>query len=407
MKRRLKKQTKIIMIIVSVIILLAIIPIGSVAKDAIGSKIEISRIDGTAYVVKNGKKIEAKTGLKLSQDESLQTAAGSYVYISLDDTKVVKVDELSQINIEKKGKKLRLEVEEGSLFFNVTEKLEDDESMSIEASTMAMSIRGTSGIVSIRREGLSIISTVTLLDGIVQMTYSNEGGEKTNFELWGGEQIIYDEFTGEMVRDLIDITELPGFVAVELAADAKLTERLRMQSGLNAKWAIEHADELLTECQAFNLAKYKDVFEEGNITSVESRKRELENERRKRKNTPTPSITPLLTGVVSPSAAPGKVTDVEKEESVTPTITPESEDKGGSGNSNRPGNPNPTRPADPTATPTVTPIPDPTATPTPEPTATPEPTPEPTSTPEPTPEPTATPDPTSTPDPTETPSIRY
>lgn len=56
MKRRLKKQTKIIMIIVSVIILLAIIPIGSVAKDAIGSKIEISKIDGTAYVVKMAKK---------------------------------------------------------------------------------------------------------------------------------------------------------------------------------------------------------------------------------------------------------------------------------------------------------------------------------------------------------------
>lgn len=47
---------------------------------------------------------------------------------------------------------LELYVRSGSLFFDVTEPLEEDESMDIRTSTMAVGIRGTSGWVEVEDE---------------------------------------------------------------------------------------------------------------------------------------------------------------------------------------------------------------------------------------------------------------
>lgn len=309
MLKRLKEPKKLI-IAIAVVFLFLIIPAASLAQDAIGSRIEIEKIDGTAYVVKKGKKIDAKKGVKLSASESIQTAAASYVYISLDDTKVIKIDELSRVNIEKKGKKLKIVVEEGSIFFNVTEKLAEDESMSIEASTMAMSIRGTAGIVSLRRINDEVNSTLTLLDGQVNVTYSDMSGADAEFILWGGEQVIHNESSKETIRDLIDVTELPGFVAVEIAGDDSLAEKMRLNSGLNPKWPSEHSDEMLEESQEYNLEHYGDVFEDGSKNAV----KRTDTNTGKKKTTPIPTVTVVAQPTPTTAATPPNANYNDEEE---------------------------------------------------------------------------------------------
>ena len=276
MHRRLKKEVKIILALMVMVIGL-LVPGAVIAKDIIGSKIQIERIDGTAYVVNTkGSKTDARIGVKLSNNESLQTAAGSYAYISLDDTKVLELDELSQVNIQKSGKKLKIEVEEGNIFFQVKEPLAGDEAMTIGASTMSMSIRGTAGVVGVRRVNNNIVTSVNLIEGRVVMTYSDVVGEQHEFNLWGGESATHKSGSDTVERDLIDITEFPGFAARILSENPELSQEMLEKSGLNPKYPEEHWTEMLVKEQEYNAKYYYDVFEEGNVHSVASREPHVE-----------------------------------------------------------------------------------------------------------------------------------
>ena len=268
-----KKIRKYIYIYILILALLTVdlLSVSSYAKDTYASKMEIERIDGSAYVVNSkGKEIEAVVGVKLSSGESLRTAKGSYAYISLDDSKVVKLDELSEVTINKKGKKLSIELTEGNLFFEVSEPLESDESMNFEAGTMAMSIRGTAGAIGIRRVGDDVLSTIDLLDGRVDLTYNDISGDDHDFTIWGGETVRYVEGALNIERELIDITEIYGFVAKEIGERPELADAILKKSGLNSSYAIAHADELLASNNAYNAEHYYDVFEEGSTHSVKS-----------------------------------------------------------------------------------------------------------------------------------------
>ena len=268
-----KIPLKTILVVVVAAVLAAAVPVTFYAAEAIGSRIEIEKIDGTAYIVKaSGKKSEARPGIKLSAKESLQTPMGSYAFLGIDDDKVIKVDELSQINIVKKNNKLSVNIEEGSIMFEVKGKIPKTCEMDLNASTMAMSIRGTAGVIGLRRIGDNIVSVAELVDGRVDMNYRDIAGKGRSFTLWGGESSLHKDGSDTVERDLIDITEFPGFAAVELEGNPDLCKNMLEKSGLNAKWPIEHADELLERGQAHNRENYYDVFEPGNVHSVASLK---------------------------------------------------------------------------------------------------------------------------------------
>jgi|GEM_PF-4895606 len=340
MSSKIKFTRKLVLFLVAVLIATSV-PMTVYAKDAIGSKLQIEKIEGTAYIVnKKGTKIEARAGVKLSSGESVQTSAGSYVYISLDESKLVKLNELSQVQVNKSGKKLSLKVEEGELYFEVNEKLADDESMEFTASTMAMSVRGTAGIIGLRRVGDNIVSDVDLLDGRVDMIYSDITGVNHEFTMWGGESSSHIEGMPGLDRDLIDITEIAGFAAVEFANNPTLAAAILERSGLNSEYAISHSSELLADDQMFYQSNYGTVFVEGSETSVASLHpmvadivveetrvdKQLNKDIKKAQNgeaTTTPegegiapfvkeTPAPLATPVVLPSVAP----------TVKPTATP-------------------------------------------------------------------------------------
>lgn len=345
--RRLRPWVKnIIFLLVAVLLISALVPTTTAyAKDAIGSKLTLEKIDGKAYVLNSkGKKIQAKEGVKLSAGEGVQTEVGSYVYISLDDSKVVKLDELSEVTVNKAGKKLCVEVEEGSLFFEVTEKLEDDESMQFKAGSVAMSIRGTSGVISLRRKGVNVVSGIELLDGRVDMVYGDVKGENHAFTMWGGESIVHADGSSALERELIDITEIEGFAAVEIQNRPELAQKVLKESGLNSNYAIEHAAELLKKDQEYNKANYSDVFEEGSEHSVRSilKKEKLEikplaaaptNSRNTTKlapiaeNTPKPVVAAVVNNTKRESPSP-KATEmtqvpVKASASPSPVLTPD------------------------------------------------------------------------------------
>ena len=58
--------------------------------------------------------------MKLYSGYTISTSAKSYAYVSLDSTKVVKLDASTKVEVRKSGSKLELLVSSGELFFNVS-----------------------------------------------------------------------------------------------------------------------------------------------------------------------------------------------------------------------------------------------------------------------------------------------
>lgn len=417
---------KILSIIITIALVITLVPTVIYARDAIGTRIEIEKIEGTAYIVaSNGKTVAAREGVKLSPKEKIQTAEKSYVYIGIDNDKVVELDELSQISIATKGKKLSIEIDEGNIFFDVKEKLANDEQMDINASTMAMSIRGTAGLVGLRRVDNEVISSVQLIEGRVIMKYSDVTGENHEFTLWGGEASTHKDGSKDVERDLIDITEFPGFGAAYIANNQELQQKMKRDSGLNPKWPAEHAAEMLKADQSYNASHYGDVFVPGNKNAVSlgstSQSTSGNNDKNAEStgffsnigNTITNAVKQTADKIFGTPSNEGGSSDNSQENgddrngnseekstsrliepTVVPTVTPTAV---------------PTmepQPA-PTMEPTIEPTPRPEPTPGPEPTPEPEPTAEPTAIPVPTIEPTGYPEPTKEPTPEPTPELTF
>ena len=141
----------------------------------------LRKTEGTVGVSDGeGKDVTPKDNLGLYSGYQVETQAESYAWIDLDKVKLAKLDQDSEVEINKEGKKLEIDVKTGSLFFNVTEPLTDDETMNIATSTMLIGVRGTCGWVT--------DNTAALLEGTVSVT---AGGQEATIN--AGEMAVLTE----------------------------------------------------------------------------------------------------------------------------------------------------------------------------------------------------------------------
>lgn len=165
--------------------------------------IHLRKTEGTVDVSDNeGRGVELRENLGLYSGYGVDTNSKSYAWIDLDDVKLVKMDQDSEIAIAKEEKKLEIEVKSGSLFYNVTQPLADDETMTIRTSTMAVGIRGTCGWVT--------QDAAALLEGTVEVT----AGEQS-VTISAAEMAFLTEDGMLEVRQLY-IEDVPAFVAAEI-----------------------------------------------------------------------------------------------------------------------------------------------------------------------------------------------
>lgn len=110
----------------------------------------------------DGKDLQAVSDMGLYSGYHVDTEEKSYAWINLDSVKLAKMDVTSEVEIQKDGKNLELVVNSGSVFFNITEPLADDETLNIRTSTMSVGIRGTCGWVE------TSSNTIYVLEGTVE-----------------------------------------------------------------------------------------------------------------------------------------------------------------------------------------------------------------------------------------------
>lgn len=279
------KSKKIYYIIIFILTLILLLTIfwAILAIRASASVMRLRKAEGTVQIT-GGKdeKIKTREDMNLYDGYNVKTKSESYAWVELDSVKLTKLDQLSRAEIEKKGKKLTINVKSGNLFFNITEPLEDDESLDIRTSTLGIGIRGTCGWVEVPDSG---IMRVFLLEG--KVSCETEDGEET---INAGEMAVMTE-DGTINIEKFSADDIPGFVMAEVKDDDRLMESVK---GANP----DSADSLIAESgETQNTAESTDApqdaaVEQSTETQESSKAEQITQVQQSAEAAPTPEPTP-------------------------------------------------------------------------------------------------------------------
>ena len=208
------------------------------------------KYNGDVNLINDDKTKTVKEDLRLGSGDLLKTGDASLASVGLDDFKFVTLDEDSKASFEQKGKNLSLNLEEGSLFFNVTKSLDEDENFTIRTSTLVTGIRGTSGLITIDDNGYT---SIYLTDGHVSLECRNPETEEVKyFDLDPGMKLTvytYDDRDTDSVEYSVDKfygPDLPKFARDIISNDAELLDKVLSSTG----W--DDMDSLPSKAQEFS-----------------------------------------------------------------------------------------------------------------------------------------------------------
>ena len=244
-----RKKKKIIAIILVIALIFAAVIAFLIWNNAITAvTMRIQRLVGTVNLYnENGSEQSLREKMRLGAGQTVTTAGESLIMVSLDDTKLMTMEEASKAEIRTRDKKLLFDLIEGNLFFNVTEKLADNESFDITTTTMVCGIRGTSAYVG--RDSTSH-EILMVTDGLVHVVATNPvTKETTEVDVPAGQMItIYldEEAEGNKTISIrmssFKEEDLPAMALDTMRKNKELMNRVAKATGFSAKKLATLAD---------------------------------------------------------------------------------------------------------------------------------------------------------------------
>jgi autotransporter-associated beta strand protein len=219
--------------------------------DAVGTTIRLSEMSGKVKVKNaSGKDVNARTDMRLYNGYTLETGKDGTAYISLDDTKALKLDVNGKIELRKSGKKLEISLLSGTIFYGVEAPLSSNESLEIRTSTMVTGVRGS--------HGWATLTSSCMLHGFARvMCMDQASGQSVMTSISNGEYVEFAPGTAQQQGSTAEEQQLneKGFskgelknedvvaVAAEAVADnQKLKEEINSDgSNLNGDSIAEGA----------------------------------------------------------------------------------------------------------------------------------------------------------------------
>ena len=221
------KAGRLLSFLMSVLLVIsAAVPVQAATARATTMKLE-KTVGSVSVKTQSGSARKISEGMRLYNGNTVKTAKASYAYISLDSSKAVKLDEKSKTTLRQKNKKLELLLKSGKLFFNVSTKLKDDESMNVRTSTMVTGVRGTCGVV----ENISSDSSkLYLLEGQVSL------GGKNPVTVHGGQvATVQASASGDIAVETMKEADIPKFAIEEVLKDPALQKRIEDTTDLSVE----------------------------------------------------------------------------------------------------------------------------------------------------------------------------
>lgn len=250
----------------------SVLPVMAEEEVATAISVKVLETDGVVEVTnQSGVSMPVFVNMKLLSGYEVVTEEASYAWMVLDDVKMAELDAVSDMKIQRKGDDLALMLDAGNMYFDVTEKLAEDENLQIRTSTMVMGIRGTAGLVKIQD---SMSGEVYVMDGVVEALLTNPLTDETDHAFieagYVAEYVIYDlgetnaeGKTCEIILRKYEPEEIDGFVLENLKEHPDTLERIIQSGGgddrLRERVAI--ADEILKEEQEQMHVKLKESEE--------------------------------------------------------------------------------------------------------------------------------------------------
>lgn len=235
------KQKKIVIISIAalVVVIGAVTGILLARRGYLANTMRLLRVEGTVNIEdsKGGSK-PVIDNLRFQSGDALNTGADGLASVGLDDTKIITLDHDSRAEFKKKNKQLELKLTKGAVFFNVTEKLKDDEKFEIKTSNMTAGIRGTSGVVLFDPRKNNIES-LAVTDGSVGITAVNQVTKEVKSTVVAAGQQIHVYLFNNKPKDSIEFKIEPiseenllWFALNCIAADDALMSRVTSQTPL-------------------------------------------------------------------------------------------------------------------------------------------------------------------------------
>ena len=239
-----KRNSRILSLFLALLMLFPITSHASAAS-ATAATMRLSQYTGTVNVTNaSGRPLTKWNNMQLYNGYYVETKAKSYAWINLDNTKLVKLDASSKVQIRKSGSKLELLLQSGHIYFNVTSPLTSGETLNVRTSTTVTGIRGTCGWVNVVDQWTT---EICVLEGAVQCNVTDPvTGEAKTATVGSGERAVavaypqdYEGDKCEFLQEQIVVEDINGFVLEELIQDAGLCGEIYEKSGLDVRDVTE------------------------------------------------------------------------------------------------------------------------------------------------------------------------
>ncbi len=242
-KEKKKKKKSVLPIILLFILLVAAVGGGVLfffRSQLFAASMKMVYSEGTVAVYDNeGYELEVEDNLKLQDGDSMKTEADSLAYIALDQDRFVTLMQQSSAEFIKKGKKLKLDLTKGRIFFNIDNKLKSGESLDICTSSMIVGIRGTSGYIDTDEHGNEV---VYMTSGTVTVSSTDKNAKPV--EVSAGEKLtatVNSDGEVEFEVEEYSLSSLPKEAANEILADEILLGQVEEATG----WDSDDIEERL------------------------------------------------------------------------------------------------------------------------------------------------------------------
>ena len=125
-KKKLSKKALILILAAAAVLIAGAVIAGLSWSRYMAATMRVLRMEGTVRLTQEGKEKALRDNLRLQDGDGLATEEKSLVSVGLDDTKIVTLQAQSLAEIRKQAKWLRLQLREGTVFFQVTKPLGED-----------------------------------------------------------------------------------------------------------------------------------------------------------------------------------------------------------------------------------------------------------------------------------------
>ena len=255
MKRQGRLFAIMITCMISLVLLAGLFPQIALADSYTSTTMRLLHYEGTVEIEDaSGKPRAVMENARFSSGESMKTAAASTASVGLDEGRIVTLDEKSRVEFQKQNGAVSMNLTEGKIFLDVSEKLGANETMDITTATMAIGIRGTivyissepvtdetaAGMGSVDLEDLVpekghivSISQIGVLEGTAQITYTDNSNRQQSLSVEAGKKATVPEYSEDAegipepaVSDLSK-EDIEGFVLNQVSSNASIINRVQ------------------------------------------------------------------------------------------------------------------------------------------------------------------------------------